>query len=296
MKEDPRPVMVSIRCLVYNHEPYLRQCLDGFVMQQTNFRFEAIVHDDASTDGSAAIIREYAENYPGIIRPILETENQYSKGGGRLDKIMDREMRGRYVAVCEGDDYWTDPQKLQRQFDFMEAHPDCPLCFHANEELYPSGEKHVHRPSTIKQFYSVEDAVSVGGSFMATCSIFYRWEFLLREGRPDFWRNSPIGDLPMMLFYVSKGNLGYIDEVMSVYRMQAAGSWSSRQNTLKKRSQHNRTILALYDAFDRYTDFRYHDVVVAKKRRNMKYHRIDVVKSFFRYFRDKLKQCIVHSS
>ena len=123
MNEERFP-LVSIRCLVYNHEPYLRQCLDGFVMQKTNFPFEAIVHDDASTDGSAAIIREYAEKYPAIIKPIFETENQYRKG--IINKIMDAAMHpeSKYLAICEGDDYWTDPNKLQLQVDFLESHPD----------------------------------------------------------------------------------------------------------------------------------------------------------------------------
>ena len=104
----------------------MRQCLDGFVMQQTTFPFEAIVHDDASTDGSAAIIREYAERYPDIIKPIYETENQYSKHDGSIQRIMDAAIHpnAKYIATCEGDDYWTDPHKLQLQVDFLESHPD----------------------------------------------------------------------------------------------------------------------------------------------------------------------------
>ena len=103
---EPIAPLVSIRCLVYNHELYLRQCLDGFVMQKTNFPFEAIVHDDASTDGSAAIIREYAEKYPEIIKPMYETENQYSKHDGSLAKAMDAAMHpdSKFIALCEGDD------------------------------------------------------------------------------------------------------------------------------------------------------------------------------------------------
>ena len=116
MKQD-KP-LVAIHCLVYNHEPYLRDCLEGFVMQQTNFPFVAIVHDDASTDSSAAIIREYEEKYPDIIKPIYETENQYSKRNGSLGRIMNAAIDAtgaKYVAMCEGDDYWTDPLKLQKQ-------------------------------------------------------------------------------------------------------------------------------------------------------------------------------------
>lgn len=119
------PLMVTIRCIAYNHGPYIRQCLEGFVMQKTNFRFEAIVHDDASTDSTATIIREYAEKYPNIIKPIFETENQYSKYDGSLQRIMDHAcMHGKYVALCEGDDYWIDPYKLQKQVDFLESHPE----------------------------------------------------------------------------------------------------------------------------------------------------------------------------
>ena len=96
-------IVVSIRCLTYNHAPYIRQCLDGFVMQKTNFRFEAIVHDDASTDGTQDIIREYAEKYPDIIKPIYETENQYSKRDGSLRRVIDSAMSptSKYITICE---------------------------------------------------------------------------------------------------------------------------------------------------------------------------------------------------
>lgn len=128
-------IVVSIKCLIYNHEQYIRQCLDGIVMQKTNFCFEAIVHDDASTDSSAAIIREYAEKYPHIIKPIYETENQYSKRDGSLTRIMNAACKGKYIAVCEGDDYWIDPLKLQKQVDFLENHPKISYVF-TNRLIY----------------------------------------------------------------------------------------------------------------------------------------------------------------
>ena len=129
MTKDTRPVLVAINCLAFNHGPYIKECLEGFVMQKTDFRFVAIVHEDASTDDTARVIREYAEKYPEIIKPVFETENQYSKG-----KVIDAynydRARGRYIAVCEGDDYWTDPYKLQKQVDWMDAHPNYSICFH----------------------------------------------------------------------------------------------------------------------------------------------------------------------
>jgi glycosyltransferase involved in cell wall biosynthesis len=118
--------LVAIHCLVYNHEPYLRDCFDGFVMQQTNFPFVAIVHDDASTDNSAAIIREYEEKYPHIFKPIYEKENLYTKGGFlAVNKVMNKAIDAsgaKYIAMCEGDDYWNSSLKLQKQVDFLETH------------------------------------------------------------------------------------------------------------------------------------------------------------------------------
>lgn len=116
--------MVSIHCLAYNHEKTIRKTLDGFLMQKTSFPIEAIIHDDASTDNTAEIIKEYAVQYPHIIKPIFEKENQYSKHDGSLQKIMHNACKGKYIAYCEGDDYWIDPLKLQKQVDYLEAHPE----------------------------------------------------------------------------------------------------------------------------------------------------------------------------
>ena len=117
-------IMVSICCLTYNHEPYIRDCLEGFVNQKTNFKFEVIIHDDASTDKTADIIREYESKYPDIIKPIYQTENQYSQGIKFGKKYIYPKMRGKYVAFCEGDDYWCDNNKLQKQFDFFDFYPE----------------------------------------------------------------------------------------------------------------------------------------------------------------------------
>lgn len=124
--------LVVIRCVTYNHEPYISDALDGFVMQKTTFPFIAIVHDDASTDGTADVIRKYADKYPDIIKPIYETENQYHNYDGSLFRMMNKACLGsnaKYTAICEGDDYWTDPLKLQKQVDFLESHPDYSMVF-----------------------------------------------------------------------------------------------------------------------------------------------------------------------
>lgn len=127
--------LVSICCQTYNHVSYIRECIEGFLSQQIDFPIEILIHDDASIDGTADIIREYENKYPGLIHPIYQTENQYSKGV-RIPPINYKRARGKYIAFCEGDDYWTEPLKLQWQVDFMEANPDYTLTCHRYDIFY----------------------------------------------------------------------------------------------------------------------------------------------------------------
>jgi glycosyltransferase involved in cell wall biosynthesis len=120
--------LLSINTVTYNHAPYIRQCLESILMQKTTFDFEVLVHDDASTDGTADIIREFEARYPDIIKPIYQTENCYSRNVSVSKNFQFPRIRGKYTAYCEGDDYWTDPYKLQKQVDFLESHPDYSIC------------------------------------------------------------------------------------------------------------------------------------------------------------------------
>lgn len=115
--------LASIRCITFNHETFIEQALDSFLMQETSFPFEIVVHDDASTDSTVNIIKEYEKKYPQIVKPIYETENQYSKRNGSLVRIMNAACKGKYWAICEGDDYWINPNKLQMQVDWLEKSP-----------------------------------------------------------------------------------------------------------------------------------------------------------------------------
>jgi glycosyltransferase involved in cell wall biosynthesis len=124
-------ILVSICCITYNHEKYIKDALDSFIMQKTNFNFEILIHDDASTDKTAEIIREYELRHPNLIKPIYQAENQYSKGV-KVGKFNIERAQGKYIAVCEGDDYWIDPYKLQKQVDYMSANPECLMCVHAS--------------------------------------------------------------------------------------------------------------------------------------------------------------------
>ena len=123
--------MVSINCIAYNQERYISDAIEGFLRQQTDFGYEILIHDDASTDRTAGIIEDYTRRYPDLIKPLYQTENQYSKGIKVGTAFNLPRAKGKYVAFCEGDDYWTDPEKLQKQVDYMESHPECSMCCHA---------------------------------------------------------------------------------------------------------------------------------------------------------------------
>lgn len=223
---DKGRIVVSIQCLVYNHGPYLRQCLDGFVSQETNFRFEAIVHDDASTDDSPSIIKEYAEKYPDIIKPILEKENQYSQSNhdGRLSRIIDPYCQGEFIAFCEGDDYWINPSKLQIQVDYLNAHPNCSMVFGNSVEHWENGEK----PDRL--FSQIEDRdydpveVSTGWS-IPTSTVMIRRAVFETELYPTFLKDPKIitGDLPLWLTCATLGSLHGLPDVFSVYRRLPSG-------------------------------------------------------------------------
>ena len=211
-------IVVSIRCLTYNHAPYIRQCLDGFVMQKTNFRFEAIVHDDASTDGTQDIIREYEKKYPDIIKPIYEKENQYSKHDGSLGRIMNSAMSpsSKYIAVCEGDDFWTDPYKLQKQVDYLETHPECGL-------VHTKHKKLVEETGEFKDGWAEETDFEKNliRNRICTLTTCYRSYFLVDYAK-EIQRspNWPMGDAPFWLFIMSQATSKLIPDETGVYRVR----------------------------------------------------------------------------
>lgn len=238
------PLIVTIRCLVYNHEPFLRQCLDGFVMQKTCFRFEAIVHDDASTDGSAAIIREYAEKYPEIIKPIFETENQYSKNDGSIRRIMNAHTHGKYVAMCEGDDYWTDPYKLQKQVDFLESHPDYVICSHRFNQYIE--DKKLLEEDDDKNFQGADYDLKnlIGGKWLTqTLTLMFRRSALDLQHFESYGMSMDI----ILLYELLRNGKGYcLPDIMAVYRYHGGGVWSE-VSLNQRRLVEFKARLAIYD-------------------------------------------------
>jgi len=228
---EQRECKVSVVCTAYNHSAYLRQALESFVGQRTDFAYEVLVSDDASTDGSAEILWEYAEKYPLLIRPFCLEKNLYSQGVNLYDAVLYPASRGRYIALCEGDDCWTDPEKLQRQADFLDAHPDYSACVHNTMLHYLDGS----RPDAplfsgrTEQDLPFETVVQGMSHAFHTSSILARREFLLDP--PDFRAVAfahGFTDYAVGVWLTLCGRVRYLDRCMSLYRIGSNPSaWSS---------------------------------------------------------------------
>lgn len=253
--------LVAIRCCTYNHESYIRDALEGFVMQQTDFPFVAIVHDDASTDKTANIVKEYAEKYPRIILPIFEKENQYSNPNGKLGTIMNEACKAtgsKYIAICEGDDYWTDPLKLQKQVDILQANPNCSLVISDGIALdQKTGKRFQIRPLGIieKSFFITPKEVLLEKRLIPTASMMYRYKDL---DMPSFFIKCPVGDRPRRLWSITKGNVYYIKDPILVYRLHSNESFGQRVSSspLYAKRIFDGMIL-FYNQYDTFTNFEY---------------------------------------
>lgn len=255
---DHSECLVSVLCTAYNHEKYLRGALDSFVSQKTDFTFEVLVNDDASTDGTADILREYAQRYPDIIRPFYQKKNLFSQGIAAIYKqVLYPNARGRYLAVCEGDDYWTDDTKLQRQADFMEAHPEYSACVHNTTLRYCSGGQE-DRPLLSRSgdgdvlLKNVLRGVSYS---FHTSSVFAKRELLTQP--PSFLDVADsfgFIDHANALWLITNGPIRYLDRCMSVYRINSVPSaWSSGVDSqyakLRRYTRGEGELLRAYRAF-----------------------------------------------
>jgi len=267
---------VSVHVITYQHVNYIEDCLKGILMQKTNFPIEIVIGEDESEDGTREICKKYAEEYPNKIRLFLRDRNKsVLKENGQTTyfngKLTLKTCRGKYIALCEGDDYWTDPLKLQKQVDFLEKNPDCSLCFHASKSIRNNNPENysIHKPKKLPadNKFEMKHAILGGGGFMATNSMLFFKEYI--EERPEWMNEAPVGDLPLMLLLASKGKIGYIDDVMSVYRvMSSASAWSASMQNRARRKKHHCAILKMWTGFDNWTGKKYHRFVVRKKMKN----------------------------
>ncbi len=223
--------IVSAYMLTYNHAQYIEQAIKGILQQSIDFPFELVIGEDCSTDGTREIVFEYQKKYPNIIR-VITSDNNIGMMNNSTRTLQ--ACRGKYIAFCEGDDYWIDPLKLQKQVDFLDSHPECSACFHnVNVEFENNPEKnHIFHNTKMKELYTLVDIVS--DYFIPTCSTIFRAGLFVDF--PDWYLKMPMGDWPLHVLNAQYGDYGYIDEILSSYRVHDGGVWSSqsRIDILKK--------------------------------------------------------------
>lgn len=223
-KQD-KGVAVSVSCTTFNQDIYIEDAIKGFLNQETSFPFEILIHDDASTDKTAEIIRKYEKKYPRIIKAIFQTENQYSKKVCINSKFNFSRAKGKYIAICEGDDYWTSHDKLQKQFEFMEENKNFSFTFH-NAYVHYQGTNTINlfNSNLKKGCYTTKD-LFIRDWFIPTASLFMRKKSL--DILPDWIGTVRSIDLVFEIIASTKGDFWYDDEAQSVYRKNAIGSISS---------------------------------------------------------------------
>lgn len=217
--------LLTIWCPTYNHEKFIAQTIEGFLLQKVNFPIEIIIHDDASTDASASIIRDYELRYPYKIRGLYSSINQFSKDSSYLTKKLIKEAKGKYVALCEGDDYWTDPLKLQKQIDFLEANNDFSACFH-NVKVLKNGNIENDDMMEGHDIITIYDLAKT--NYIRTCSFVFRNK-LVTQLPANF--DGVVGmDYLFFMLIAQYGKIKKLPDIMAIYRKHYESTWSSKDS------------------------------------------------------------------
>lgn len=263
---------MSVCCTTYNHENYIEKAIEGFLMQKTTFPIEIIIHDDASTDNTANIIKSYAEHDDRIV-VILQEKNQYSQKIKPWPNFVFPRARGKYIALCEGDDYWTDPFKLQKQVDFLDANQDYGICFHDVEIL--NDNTGILRADDMKP--DVNETTILND--LLACNYIFTPTAVLRNDFkiPKWYYTSLVGDWPLYFLQIKGRKLKKIKEKMAVYRENDTGVWSliSKERQLKVSIEVNRTLIDNLDLTDNQKDILNNNIT-------------DLEKTLFKYKRREL--------
>lgn len=257
-------ILVSVNCVSYNHEDYIKDAIESVLMQKTNFKYELIIGEDCSTDKTKEIVVEYAKSYPEIIRLITAEKNVGARENGtRIRKAS----RGKYIAICEGDDYWLDPYKLQKQVDYLEANPDCTFSFH-NAYLDQANKKETEYKETLinrqnAHYYGENTNYNAGElallGFIPTSSFIYRKEFL--DNPPEWFYSAVVSDNSVKLITTSHGYAHFINEIMGAYRIGVKNSmmdkWRKERGNKDKQLALSKGYIKLYDNFNQYSGYKY---------------------------------------
>ena len=283
--------MVYVSCMTFNHAPYIVDAMNGFTMQETNFPFVCTIVDDASTDGEQEIIKQYLNEHfdledKNVVRQ-EETDdyvltfarhktnlncyfavfflryNHYSIKKSKVPYTSQWRDKAKYIAICEGDDFWVDKRKLQIQYDFLRKHSDYTMVFTAINLLFSDGrQEQEHRYRHDNDSCDVRDCILLGGGYLKLASMMFV------RGKEEYFswiRNSPVGDCPMALSLFSRGKVMYMDRVTATYRVNAVGSWTqSNYSSFRKKFKHNKVASQMWKSFDRFSDYKYHKIIKRK--------------------------------
>jgi glycosyltransferase involved in cell wall biosynthesis len=250
-------IKVSVCMITYNQEAFISEAIESVLIQQTDFEYELVIGEDCSTDRTREIVVEYANNYPDRIRTLLHEHNMGLMGKNNLVATY-HACRGKYIALLEGDDYWTDPLKLQKQVDYLETHPECALCFHNvlmihNDKSQPD---RLYNSIYQKEISNFEDLLT--SYFTQTCSVMFRNGLIMKF--PDVFYHVFAGDRLLFLFVSEHGFLGYINQVMSVYRIHSGGVWSPTSLFFKTSED-----IKTFDKLDEYYHYRFTQLITRVK-------------------------------
>ena len=317
--------MVLVKCITYNHAKYIKDAMNGFCMQETTFPFVCTIIDDASTDGEPEVIEKYLEEHfdlaNGDVVRKEETDNyvltfaqhktnkncyfavlylKYNHYSIKKDKtpyFAEWLDSSKYIAICEGDDYWIDTMKLQKQVIFLENHPDHTLCIHAYQRVEYRKDNvvitDIHKFNSDVEVVPDHEVLRGTGMFAATSSMLYVGQ--AANDYPEWAKHAPVGDRPMQLILFSRGSIGYLDDVMSVYRVGVPGSWTLRIHRKRKANkQSEKQFIQMYKDFDEWSNLEYHSLIIKGirdfKRRIIKNRIIGFLRVSFSFIKNKRSQ------
>ena len=252
--------LVTVILPTHNHAPFIAGAIESVLMQQTEYPFDILLHDDASTDGTADICRDYAARYPEKITLIAQTVNQYQIDRRIQSHILIPRVSAKYTAILDGDDYWIDPKKLQKQVQYLEEHPDCTLCVGGAIAVDVDGNTvGKAMPYDVSRVVDPRDMIRAGGGFTASDTIVMPTQLL--KDLPEFADAIEAEDIPFQLLGALKGYAYYIADTLMAYRVAVPGSWSTRQYASAKntRIKTSRDLIALNEGYDAFSSGKYHE-------------------------------------
>jgi len=277
MKTDQ--LKVSVLIMTYNHEKYISETIQGVLLQKTNFDYDVVIGEDCSTDNTREIILKYKQLYPNVIKMLLHKKNI---GAMANQLAVLSECTGKYIAICEGDDYWSDSQKLQKQVDFLDNNPECSLVCHSIMDDIGS-RLNTRQIVDVNRYLTNEEIIIARGMITPTLSIVFRRKHL--ENLPKWVVTSPVGDIPLVFYLMTKGKVFCFKDIMGVYRKYHATSWSNKKRNILQRTDFSIRYNFFLQTFNKYTQYNYDKMIhIHSKLSPAKYYFFKIVSNIILMF------------